>query len=78
MATGYYGIPGKHGGKVHLDIEGRPACGSRIHKDSRFQWCAHGIQISYIECKHCLRIAANLLRKQYQEHIKLLGRRISI
>ena len=62
MNTGYYGISGKSTrSKVHLDINGHPACGAKIHKDAEFQWCASGIKLDYLECKHCLKIATNII-----------------
>ena len=51
--TGYYGIPGKTGGRVHVVRNGRPMCGERLHPEAVFQWCAHGIWWPYVECIRC-------------------------
>lgn len=55
-ATGYFGIPGRDGGKVHyceMSTHGRlaPACGTRLDKRAVFQWCADGEKPGMIECK---------------------------
>jgi hypothetical protein len=52
--TGYYGIPGTcRVTQVHLILGGRPVCGYRPAKSQEFQWCAHGIQLYYLECPRC-------------------------
>lgn len=60
--TGWYGIPGKDNprAKVHVVKSGIPMCGSKLRKDQEFQWCADGIQKSYVECRNCLRIIEKL------------------
>jgi hypothetical protein len=61
METGYFGIPGKYGGKVHLVENDKPVCGAQMGKLQEFQWCAHGVQSDYLECGHCIKIARKLL-----------------
>lgn len=63
IETGFYGIPGKTGGKVHLRINGKPACGARFRSDQQFQFCSGNIHIEYIECRTCKRIAINMLTR---------------
>lgn len=62
MQTGYFGVPGRadRSSKVHLVDEGKPLCGSRIGKDSKFQRCAGGAELRYVECKSCIKAYRNL------------------
>lgn len=53
IATGYFGVPGKLGGKVHIAVDSKPLCGSAMPKESVFQWCAHGVKRQYVECERC-------------------------
>ena len=59
--TGWWGLPGdqtnKGFTKVHLEVNGKPACGSRLRKGMIYQWCAPGIKYDYLECEHCKRKA---------------------
>ena len=63
MMTGYYTISGEtKRGKVHItSINGRPICGSHLHENAEFQWCASGIKLDYVECKHCIKIGTKIL-----------------
>lgn len=71
--TGYFGIPGRIGGKVHV-IEGkRPMCGIRVDPRAEFQWCAHGIQSDYLECKGCRKKVAPILRERWESTRKAWG-----
>lgn len=53
IETGYYGVPGKIGGKVHLAEGHKPMCGTHLHPKAEFQWCARGVVLSYVECQRC-------------------------
>lgn len=75
LATGYFGIPGRNGGKVHIVRDGKPVCRVRLHAKSEFQWCASGVYTSYIECRGCLkskeyRDATKALYDAYQNAVK--------
>jgi hypothetical protein len=55
LATGFYGIPGKCGGIVHVhDYDtGRPDCGVDLNPKAEFQFCAVGVRLEYVECERC-------------------------
>lgn len=57
MTTGFFGIPGRepthNSHKVHVVDKDKPVCGTRIHPKAQYQWCAHGIERSYVECERC-------------------------
>jgi hypothetical protein len=62
METGYYGIPGHDGGRVHLVIDGQPVCGVHIDPRAEFQYCSGGgIHLDYIDCQRCYPIAKKML-----------------
>ena len=58
-ATGYFGRAGGSDGKAvatkvhYIKPNGKVACGYKPHKTFQFQFCAHGINYPYIECKGC-------------------------
>jgi hypothetical protein len=58
IMTGYFGIPGRFGGKVHIVVDGKPACGTPMDPRAEFQWNAHGIVRSYLECDCCKALLA--------------------
>ena len=63
VRTGYYGIPGgteRQTTQIHIDIDGKPACGTYIGLKNEFQFCSQGIHEPYIECKRC----KNWLKKE--------------
>lgn len=51
--TGFYGIPGRVGGAVHVFRRGIALCGMKPHRKAVFNWCAMRIELSYIECARC-------------------------
>ena len=51
--TGYFGVPGGYGGMVHVARNGKPVCGTRMHKKAVFQWCSTVINWNMTECKSC-------------------------
>jgi len=54
IATGYFGIPGtSRTTRVHVVENGRPICGSHLGPGQKFQWCAGGAQLEYVECSRC-------------------------
>lgn len=59
LSTGYYGIPGRFGGEVHvvrggsLARRGAPVCGTIIDRRAEYQWCARGVVEGYVECLRC-------------------------
>jgi hypothetical protein len=57
ISTGYFGVPGKDGGKVHLVTKGRPICGTRLPADSEYQWCSYSTRMEFVECERCKRSA---------------------
>lgn len=52
-STGYWGIPGRQGGQVHVLKNGKAMCGYKPHPLAQYQWCAHHIHPEYVECKRC-------------------------
>lgn len=66
MMTGYFGRASSKGvraisTKTHV-VEGhKPICGYRPHSTMLFQWCAPGIQLSYVECPKCKVLAQKRL-----------------
>lgn len=63
IMTGWFGVPGnRRGSFVHVVNAGRSICGFRPVRASEFQWCAHGIVYSFIECKECKRRARLFLQ----------------
>lgn len=69
ISTGFYGVPGGYGGKVHLHQSGRPMCNARLKPESQFQWCAHGIVKRFLECEKCKRIADDLLFAEFEQRV---------
>jgi len=65
-ATGFYGVPGHRGSKVHLVRNGDPICGARLRDGSRFQFCASGHDWSITECDRCLEVNAGERRRRNQ------------
>lgn len=66
VETGWSGVPGATGdrsSKVHLFVDGKPACGSRLAPKSEFQCCARRIWFDVIECEKCRLIAMKLMQK---------------
>lgn len=59
-STGWWGIPGDLNGrystKVHLEFDGKPACGSRLREGMEFQWCSNVMEWTMLECEHCMHI----------------------
>ena len=53
MRTGFWGVPGKIGGKVHIEHHGRPLCGSFMDPSAEFQFCANSVRLDLVECGHC-------------------------
>lgn len=54
LASGYYGIPGREGNKVHVVAKGHGSiCGHKQDPRAEFQWCCWGV--GYVECEKCLK-----------------------
>lgn len=73
--TGYFGVPGRLGGKVHLVMaaDERPVCGSRPGPGAVFLWCSRGIHLDYIECGHCRDVALAILTRQREQEAARLA-----
>jgi len=56
--TGYFGVPGKVGGIVHVVYDGKPVCGARMNPKARFVSCVNGIAVECVECRRCKTSAA--------------------
>jgi len=63
VATGYCGVPGETGGKVHAFDGGTALCGWKPRREMEFQWCSWGITFHYLECAHCRKIVAKMEKK---------------
>jgi hypothetical protein len=74
LATGYYGIPGREGGKVHVSTPDGPICGIRVDPQAQFQWCANGYVRSYVECARCRRAADMDALREAEERVVRLRR----
>lgn len=77
MSTGYFGIPGRLGGKVHWVIGGKPECGLRIHPRAEFQFCSSDIQLSYLECAGCIKKARKEMQRRHDERMKVMKNRLN-
>ncbi len=69
-STGWFGrpspVPGGTGiaTNVHyVKPDGKVACGYKPHKTMEFQWCSHGLNFPYLECKGC--------KKWVDKHMKV-------
>lgn len=60
ISTGYFGVPGRDGGMVHVVAGTEPICGTRQHSDAEYQWCSWNVQRDYVECRKCLGICDRL------------------
>lgn len=68
LQTGYFGVPGHVGGKVHLvTADKRPVCHIHLHPQAEFQFCAARIVLDYIECEKCREIARAILTWQAEQ-----------
>jgi len=53
MKTGWFGREHRNT-QVHiLKQNGVCLCGYRPHKTMKFQWCANGVHLPYVECDRC-------------------------
>ena len=52
--TGYFANTTRYT-KVHIVLNGRPVCGSKVGHDMQYCWCARNVHASAIECEHCLK-----------------------
>jgi hypothetical protein len=76
MQTGYFYHYRKNAGpseggistKIHLEENGKPVCGARLHAESRFSYCSADIHYPYIDCCRCKKIAAEILDKRRRQH----------
>ena len=63
LSTGWFGQPEGKSTKVHVKkSDGTCLCGYRPHKSFQFQWCAHDIQMDYLECPKCKDKAKKILK----------------
>jgi hypothetical protein len=58
IKIGYFGIPGRTGGKTHIVEDNKPICKVKLNNKSVFQWCEnvsniYGLQPRHIECEGC-------------------------
>lgn len=56
VSTGFFGIPGRlphNSHSVHVVRNGKPICGTRMHPEAEYQWCADGVHTGYVECEKC-------------------------
>jgi hypothetical protein len=66
MSTGWFGIPGKTSRidiKVHVYQDGKTLCGWKPSPGHRFQWCAHFIVLSMVDCIRCRATSQKILDK---------------
>lgn len=60
-STGWFGVPGKTGGMVHLVSFGKPACGTKLAEGSRYQWCSPKANLGIVECGRCKKIGGKVI-----------------
>ena len=53
ISTGWFGIPGRQGGQVHLVRNRKPLCGQRIHPKAEYFCNAPFIIMNCVECQRC-------------------------
>jgi len=53
--------------KVHLVKLGKPICGSKIGDKSKYQKCANGSHMEYVECSKCMWIHLKLLENELDD-----------
>lgn len=61
MKTGYWASENGHRSGVHLEHDGKPACGYRPAKRMRFHVCANGIYLSWEMCQKCKLIGSKII-----------------
>jgi hypothetical protein len=61
ITIGWFGLPGKQGGKTHYARDGKPLCGTRMMPNAEYQWCFPNI-CGEVECKRCNKLAIQLLQ----------------
>lgn len=52
-ATGWFGVPGRQGGQVHLLKDGKALCGLKPHPRAEFFCNAESVVYEWVECKRC-------------------------
>lgn len=73
MKTGYFARAheDEHNAQatmVHIvDWDNKPLCRYKPHPTMNFQWCAGGVNLSYVECKECRKKYKNFLNKLAEE-----------
>lgn len=77
LVTGWFGRPSGKGtsarcAQVHVanPKSGRALCGYKPHPTMKFQWCAPGIVLHYIECPRCLTRAKTRMVKELRASIE--------
>jgi len=72
IMTGYYARASEHehkacSSRVHIVVNGNPACGYKPHATMQFCWNAHGVVMDYVECRGCLKWYEKLMKKKHEE-----------
>ncbi|MFA5207407.1 MAG: hypothetical protein WC428_02005 [Candidatus Paceibacterota bacterium] len=70
LYTGYFANE-KTFTQVHIVKDNKPICGANIGADKKFQLNAHGVFKSYLECEHCRKKIAKIMKKILNPDIKL-------
>ncbi len=77
ITTGYFGIPGRTNerAKVHAVDGHQPICGTKMHRDSEYQFCASFIDYRMLECKRCRKIVAEQRAQAEAKALALVKKR---
>lgn len=75
--TGYFGIPGRYGGVVHICQPGGvgsvPVCGTSLSRRTEYQPCTAGIHEEYLECERCKDWLVRYRREKLKQAEELAG-----
>jgi len=66
--TGWWGVPGPEwwrSTKTHGRRKGErgPMCGAKLSDEQRWQWCAGGLYVEWIDCERCQGVIRRLRRE---------------
>lgn len=60
ISVGWFGIPGRNGGRVHVVRNGKLLCGEKPHPKAEYFQNAPYLLFEYVECLRCKERAKRL------------------